>query len=234
MPPEYRDRYLKTVLKYHEAVSQHKFDLGRANTLMHEITLKTKEPIYVKQFKIPEVHQQEVERHVAEWLKLGVVEPTRSKYNSPLFVVMKKNGGVRLVQDFRALNAASHIDKYSMRDVNECISEVGRSGSTIFTTIDLTAGFWQMVLHPRSRPYTSFSIPGKGQFQWVCSPQGTLGSPASFQRLMETVVKGIANVLVYIDDLLLHSENHHSHIDLLDQVLRRLVQNGIKMNLEIS
>ena len=232
VPSEFRDQYLKTVLKYHEAVSQHKFDLGRANTLMHEITLKTKEPIYVKQFKIPEAHQQEVERHVAEWLKLGVVEPTRSKYNSPLFVVMKKNGGVRLVQDFRALNAASHIDKYSMKDVSECIGEIGRSGSTIFTTIDLTAGFWQMVLHPRSRPYTSFTLPGRGQFQWVCSPQGTLGCPASFQRLMETVVHGIANVIVYIDDLLLHSDSHPSHLELLDQVLRRLVQNGIKMNLE--
>ena len=38
---------------------------------------------------------------------------------------MKKNGGIRLVQDFGALNAASHIDKYSMKDVSECIGEIG-------------------------------------------------------------------------------------------------------------
>jgi len=213
-------------------VSQHKFDLGRSETLMHEITLKTKEPVYVKQFPIAEAHQQEVERHVAEWLRLGVVEPTRSKYNSPLFVVMKKNGGVRIVQDFRALNAASHIDKYSMKDVNECISDIGRSGSIIFTTIDLTAGFWQMVLHPRSRHLTAFTLKGAGQFQWVCSPMGHLGCVSSFQRLMETVVSGISNVIVYIDDLLLHSENHATHLELLDKVMGRLVLHGIKMNLE--
>ena len=127
---------------------------------MHEIPLKTTEPIYVKQFRIPEAHREEVEKHVAEWLKLA-----RSKYNSPLFAVMKKNGGIRLVQDFRALNAQSHVDKYSMKDVCECIGEIGRSGSTLFTTINLTAGFWQMLLNPRYHQYTAFTLPGMEQFQ---------------------------------------------------------------------
>jgi len=232
VPEKFREKYRDLLLKYHEAISQHKFDLGRSETLMHDIALKTEEPIYVKQFKIPDAHREEVERHVAEWLKLGVVQPCRSKYNSPLFVVMKKNGGVRLVQDFRALNAETFVDKYSMRDVTECISEIGRSGSTIFSAIDLTSGFWQMLLHPRSRPYTAFTLPGKGQFQWVTSPQGLLGSPSSFQRLMETVMHNIQNVLVYIDDLLLHSHDHPSHLRTLEEVLSRLVQNGIKINLE--
>ncbi len=95
-----------------------------------------------------------------------------------------------------------------MKDVSECIGEIGRSGSTIFTTIDLTAGFWQMILHPRARPYTSFTVPGMGQFQWITSPMALLGCPASFQRLMKTVVHNISNVIVYIDDLLVHSASH--------------------------
>jgi len=61
---------------------------------------------------------------------------------SHIFAVMKKDGNVRLVQDFRAHNNESYTDKYSMKDVSECIREIGRSGSTIFSTIDLTAGFW--------------------------------------------------------------------------------------------
>ena len=55
--------------------------------------------------------------------------------------------------------------------------------------------------------YTAFTLPGNGQFEWTCSPQGCLGVPASFQHLMETVVRGISNVIVYIDDLLLYSKN---------------------------
>ena len=132
VPEQFQAKYRNLLFKHHEAISQNKFDLGRTDTLMHEIALKTQEPIYVKQFKIPDAHRQEVEKHVLEWLKLGVIQPARSRYNSPIFAVLKKDGNVRLVQDFRALNNASFTDKYSMKDVSECIGEIGRSGSTIF------------------------------------------------------------------------------------------------------
>ena len=82
--------------------------------------------------------------------KLGVIQPTRSKFNCPIFIVAKKNGELRIVQDFRGLNENTMVDKYSMKDVSECIGEIGRSNSTIFSTLDLTAGFWQMLLNPKS------------------------------------------------------------------------------------
>jgi len=231
VPEKFREQYLKVILKNHECVSQHKFDLGRTDTLLHEISLKSEEPVYVKQFKIPDAHRVEVEKHVSEWLKMGVIQPARSKFNSPIFAVAKKNGGIRLVQDFRALNAQTYMDKYSMKDVSECIGDIGRSGSTLFTTIDLTGGFWQLLLQPRCRPYTAFTVPGKGQFQWVTTPMGLLGAPSSFQRLMETVVKGLANVIVYIDDLLLHSSTHEQHLTQLDELLGRLAMHRVKVNL---
>ncbi len=119
-----------------------------------------------------------------------------------------------------------------MKDVSECIGEISRSGSTLFSTIDLTAGFWQMILHPKACPYTAFTVPGMGQFQWVTSPMGLLGCPASFQHLMETVANNNANVIVYIDILLVHSASHEEHIATLGQVLQRLVQRNIKINLQ--
>jgi hypothetical protein len=115
-----------------------------------------------------------------------------------------------------------------MKDVSEYIGENGRSGSTLFSTIDVTAGFWQIILHPRARPYTTFTVPGMGQFQWVTSPMGLLGCPASFQCLMETVVNGISNVIVYIDNLLVHSASHEEHI-VTGQVLKCLVQQTSKL-----
>ena len=231
VPPEVQKQYLNLVLKHHMVVSEHRFDLGRTNTLQHSIELKDKTPVYVKQFQIPDAHREEVEKHVNEWLKMGVIEPTHSRYNSPIFAVKKKNGNLRLVQDFRALNSHSHIDKYSMKDVSECIGDIGRAGSSVFSTLDLTAGFWQQVLQKDSRPYTAFTVPGKGQFQWVTTPMGLLGAPASFQRLMETVVKGIDNTIVYIDDLLTHTEDHENMLRLMDQVLDRLTLHQVKINL---
>ena len=231
MPDEFKDRYLKVLFKNHEAISSHKYDLGQTATLMHDVTLRSEEPVYVKQFKIPDAHREPVEQHVTEWLKLGVVQPACNKFNSPIFVVANKNGGLRLVQDFRALNAQTHTDKYSMKDVSECIGEIGRSGSTIFSTIDLTSGFWQMLLQPKSRPYTAFTISGMGQFQWVTTPMGLLGSPASFQRLMEAVIAGLPNIIVYIDDLLAQSCTHEEHLQQIDALLHRLIGHGIKINL---
>ena len=78
VPKQYQQQCLKLLLQNHEAVSQDKFNLGRTDTLMHEIALKTEEPIYIKQFRIPDAHQKEVERHVLKWLKLGVIQPARS------------------------------------------------------------------------------------------------------------------------------------------------------------
>jgi Reverse transcriptase (RNA-dependent DNA polymerase) len=98
-----------------------------------------------------------------------------------------------------------------MKDVQECISEIGPAGLTIFTTLDLTSGFWQMVLDPKSRPYTTFTVPGMGQFEWKVVSMGLASSPSAFQWLVELVVQGIANVVVYIDDLIIHSQTHEEH-----------------------
>ena len=115
-----------------------------------------------------------------------------------------------------------------MKDTHECIGDIGKAEFTIFSTIDLTSGFWQMPLHPESVPKTAFTLPGLGQFEWLMSPMGLIGCPASFQRLMEKVMCGIDNVLVYIDDLLLHSKTHPEHLATLDQTLSRLDEHNLK------
>jgi hypothetical protein len=106
------------------------------------------------------------------------------------------------------------------------------ANSRIFSTLDLTSGFWQMKLDEQSQPLTAFSIHGKGQFHWITSPMRLLGCPASFQCLMERVLCNIQNVIVYIDDLPVHSDIHKKHLEVLEQVLTWLQQNHLKINLE--
>jgi len=232
VPKTFAKRYESLLETCHEVFSRNKSDLGKSDLIVHDISLKTKEPVYVKQFKIPDAHMKEVENHVKEWLKLGVVEPCRSKYNSPIFVVPKKDGTLRVVQDFRALNTQTHVDKYSMHDVTECVNQIGRAGSTIFSTLDLTSGFWQMMLEPKSQNCTAFTIPGFGQMKWTVAPMGLLGSPASFQRLVEKALEGIPNVIVYIDDLVIHTKTHEEHLQILLKVFMRLFKHNLKINLK--
>ena len=232
VPTDLQHKYLQLLYKHHLAFSLTKADLGRSDLVMHEIHMKTEEPIFVKQFKIPDAHRHYLEDQIKEWLQFGIVQPSRSRYNSPLFLVKKKDGSFRVVQDFRALNANSYVDKYTMQDVTECINEIGRSNSTIFSTLDLTSGFWQMLLHPKSRKYTAFTLPGMGQFEWITSSMGLLGCPASFQRLVEAVVHGINNIIVYIDDLIVHSCSHDDHLRQLDELFTRLTAHNLKVKLQ--
>jgi hypothetical protein len=138
VPEEFKARYLDILFKHQEAISINKFDLGLAKNYKHRIHLKNENPVYRKQFKIPEAHHNFIEQTLEEWLKLGVVRRSDSLYNSPIFCVPKKQGQeLRIVQDFRELNQNSHIDKYSMKWITECISDIGRANSSTFSMLDL-------------------------------------------------------------------------------------------------
>jgi hypothetical protein len=180
---EFQERYLDILCKHQDTLSIDKYDLGLAKDFKHKIHLKNQDPVYRKQFKIPEAHHQFIEQTLDELLKFGVIKRSNSLYNSPIFCVPKKKQGqgLQIVQDFRELNQNSHIDKYSMKEITECIGDIGRADSTIFTMLNLTSGFWQMQLDEDSQKLTAFTIPGKGQFHWITSPMGLLGCPASFQ-----------------------------------------------------
>ncbi len=83
--------------------------------------------MYRKQFKIPEAHQTFIKQSLDEWLKLNVVKQANSLYISPIFCVTKKQGqGLHVVQYFCELNNHSHIDKYLMKEITECIRDIGQ------------------------------------------------------------------------------------------------------------
>jgi hypothetical protein len=119
-----------------------------------------------------------------------------------------------------------------MKEINECIGDIGRANSSSFLMLDLTSGFWQKKLEPDSQPLTAFTIPNQGQFHWITSPMGLLGCPASFQRLMEKVLQGLQNILIYINNMLINTDTHEKQIEALEQVLMRLHRHHLKINLD--
>ena len=231
LPAEERLAYVKMLSNYSDVFSTSKHDIGRTDTVVHNVKVRDAEPVYTQQYRLPFDQLQVIRDHVGAWLKSGVIERANSKYNSPIFCVPKKEGqGFRPVLDYRKLNAKSLPDKYSIRPIDQCIEEVGMAGSTIFSGLDLKSGFWQMLLNEQARPYTAFTVPGVGQFQWVTAPMGLMGSPASFSRLMEVVMRDLANVITYIDDCLVHSRTHAEHLAHLEAAIQRLRLHGLKLN----
>ena len=116
-----------------------------------------------------------------------------------------------------------------MRTIEECIADIGFMGSTIFTSLDLKDGFYQMPLEKASRPMTSFTVPPLGQFMFTRSSMGLKSSPAQLQRMMELSMKGLNNVIVYFDDLLIHSKSHAEHRIHLQEVFTRLQETNLKL-----
>jgi hypothetical protein len=114
--------------------------------------------------------------------------------------------------------------------MEECIQEVGFTRSKYFTTLDLMAGFWQIMLAKVAWPYMAFTVPGEGQFQWRTSLMGLMGCLASFSRLMDTAMWGPTNVLTYINYVLVHSPEMADHLLHVEATLQRLWQYNLKLN----
>ncbi len=213
---EFQEWYLDILCKHQDALSIDRYDLGLAKDFKHKIHLKTQIQFTGSSSKS--------RRHTSNssnisWMNGWNWGSLREliHYITHPFSAFQRNKAKDYIQDFRKLNQNSHIDKYSIKEITECIGDIGRADSTIFTTLDLTSGLWQMQLDEDSQKLTAFTIPGKGQFHCITSPMGLLGCLASFQRHMEGVLHDISNVLFYIDDLLVHTDTHEKHLKVLDK-----------------
>jgi hypothetical protein len=226
-----RQKYLDALMSREQFFSADSMDLGKADIIEHEVRLSENDPVYTAQFRLPYDQLKLVRENVVGWTRAGIIEAANSPYNSPIFCVPKKGGNsLRVVLDYRKLNAKSLPDKYSIRTIDQCLEEIGNAQSTIFSCLDMTNGFWQLKCSESSRPYTAFTIPGVGQFQWCVTAQGLMGAPASFSRLMDIIMKDAQNVITYIDDVLVHSKTHEDHrVHLLDAI-DRLGKAGLRLN----
>ena len=235
-PEEWKPKYEELCLHFNDVFSRSKFDLGRCEVIKHSVQMKDDMPRHQKQFPIPLAHRETIYNWVDELLASGAIELSRSLYNSPIFLIKKPhNGGLRAVLDFRAINSASLPDRYNIREVRECLDEVGQNNSDTFSCLDLVSGFWQQALDEKSRQFTAFTVPGRQtRFQWTVSPMGLQGSPASFSRLMDYCMRGLANVLTYIDDVLVHTKGHARHLEVLRNVFLRLRKYNLKLNVKKS
>jgi hypothetical protein len=232
VPYQYRDNYARMLIAREHFFSADTNDIDSTNLLEHQIDLKNNDPINCPEFRLPAEHLKHIQENVAGWLQCGIIERSKSNYNSPIFCVPKKDGqGICTVLDYRMLNSRSLLSLYSVCTINECIEVIGRANSKVFSAADVSNAFWTLSTRASDRPYTAFTIPGTGQFQWCRMAQGLPGSPGYFSRLMDLIMAGAENVLTYIDDLLVHSKNHSEHLVHLANALDRVGKANLRLNL---
>lgn len=205
---------------------------GRTDVLQHTIYTQHQVPIKQRPYRMSPGKWAVVQEQLVEMLNAGIVEPSHSGWASPVVLVPKKDG-LRFCVDYRKLNAIIENDAYPLSNITEILESL--SGAAIFSTIDLNSGYWQVAMDPQSKPKTEFITPS-GLFHFNVMPFGLKNAPATFQRLMETVLGELRGNIcfVYIDNIIIHSPSVAEHFKDLQTVLHRLQEAGLTINLKKS
>ena len=206
--------------------------LGQTPLTTFEINVpQNTRPIYTPPYRIPHSQQKVIDELVDSMLNDKIIEPSVSPWASPLILVRKKDGTYRPCVDYRKLNSCTTPDRFPIPNLTEILQKLGRA--KVFTTLDLKSGYYQMKLEPDSKKYTAFSTPS-GHFEYNVLPFGLKNGPAKFSRLMDIVLTGLlgTGALVYLDDIMVYSENVESHYVKLEQVFSRLRRANLKLKLE--
>ncbi|KAL7882920.1 hypothetical protein SRHO_G00005780 [Serrasalmus rhombeus] len=228
---ETENQYLQMmdVIKQNSDVfSKHHLDYVHTTVVKHEIPLVDPRPFWLPYRKIPPPQYQAVRKAITEMEEAGVIRPSKSPYVSPIVVVTKKDGSLRICMDYRKLNSYSTRDAFPLPRVEEALEALGQA--KYFSTLDLTSGYWQVEVAEADKHKTAFSTP-MGLFETNRMPFGLQNAASTFQRLM-TCCFGDLNfesLLIYLDDIIVFSKTFEEHLERLQMVFNRLRTYGLKL-----
>ena len=198
-----------------------------------EFTIETKENniINPKQYSVPTKFEPEVRKHLSELLSLGIIRHSSGRWNSPAFPIFKKNGEIRLVIDYRALNEITESRFCPIPNISEEFFNIG--GASVFSQIDLRMGYHQIRISDKDSQKTAFTIMGR-KYEYTRMPFGLKNAPFEFQEAVNNILLDIECVKVYLDDVLVFSPNDDTHENDLRNVLTKLKENNISINFNKS
>ena len=116
---------------------------------------------------------------------------------------IEKNGNVRICVDLKKLNEAVKREHFMLPNLDDISPKL--AGSSLFSKLDASSGFYQIPLHPDSCELTTFITP-MGRYCFRRVPFGITSAPEIFQRKMTELLRGIEGVEVIIDDILIHGK----------------------------
>ena len=151
----------------------------------HTIPLEAESrPPFRPMYRLSPAELEETKRQIEEYVKKGWIEPSSSPYGSPILFVQKKDGTLRMVVDYCALNKQTIKNKYPLPRIDDLFDQL--QGAKVFSSLDLAQGYHQIIITLEDVPKTAFRTPfGHYQF-WVLS-FGLTNAPATFQAVMNDI-----------------------------------------------
>ena len=226
VPSEQQQAKLDEVLnRYSDVINS---EPGRTEVLQLSINTGSSELVRSHPCRIPPKWKEEVKDQVDKLLELGIIRPSTSPWSSSVVTVKKKDGGVRICIDYRAVNQITLPDPYLMPLIEEILDNL--ASAKFISKIDLNKGFHQIPIQAVDIPKTAFCTPW-GKFEFSVMPFGLRNGPAVFQRLMDRLLHdNLEFARVYIDDIAVFSSTWVEHCSHIAQVLERLRKAGLTAN----
>lgn len=223
------EELLKLFDRYHSV-----FDDTIGTFRHHQASLHVKEgavPKYFRPRPIPFALKAAVEQELDRLEAQGILQRvSSSEWAAPIVVVPKKNGQIRICGDYKVtVNPALEIDIHPLPKPQELFASL--AGGEKFTKLDLSQAYQQLRLEDTSKELVTINT-HKGLYRYSRLPFGVASAPAIFQRTMDNILQGISRVQCYIDDILVSGVDDADHLRNLDEVLRRLAENGVTVKKE--
>ena len=182
-------------------------------------------------YRLSQPELEELRRQLTKLIEEGWIRPSVSPFGAPILFVKKKNGDLRMCVDYRALNKITIKNKYPLPLISELLDRL--SGAKYFTSLDLRSGYHQLRIVEEDIPKTAFNT-RYGHYEYTVMPFGLTNAPASFQALMNDMLRPYLDkfVVVYLDDILIYSPTWEEHLSHIKTVLSALRDNQLHCAVE--
>jgi hypothetical protein len=179
------------------------------------------DPIRCHPYRTSHRALEELKRQVSEMLNSNIARKSKSPWAFPVVLAMKSDGTWRFCVDYSKLNKHVPRDSFPLPNVDDHLDRLGKA--KIFTVIDLASGFWQIPIDENDKEKLAFITPF-GTYEWNYMPFGFVNAPSIFQRaISETLDPELyISCLVYVDDIIIYSDDFDSHLLDLDRVFKLL------------
>lgn len=198
------------------------------NVIQHDIDVKDARPVRQHAYRVNSVKRSVMQQEVDYLLDNGLAKPSSSPWSSPCILVPKSDGSFRFCTDFRKVNALTVPDNYPLPRMEDCVDNVGYAN--FVSKLDMLKGYWQIPLSSRASDIAAFITPDAFA-QYTAMAFGLRNAPATFQRLVNTVLAGIPNCSAYLDDVVVYSRDWSEHLKSLRDVFQRFASASLTLNL---